>query len=41
MGVAEGKGGGIGCNRLVTVIGELTLGPFLCQMSPGGDVFSF
>ena len=28
------------CNRLVTSIGELTLGPFPCQLSPGGDVFS-
>ena len=37
MGVAEGKGGA-GCNRLVTSIGELILGPFLCQLSPGGDV---
>ena len=33
--------GGVGCNRLVTSIGELTLGPFPCQLSPGGDVFSF
>ena len=31
---------GGGCNRLVTSIGKLTLGPFLCQLSPGGDVFS-
>ena len=39
MGVAGGGGGGgAGCNRLVTSIGELTLGPFPC---PGGDVFSF
>ena len=40
MGVAEwgGGGGGAGCNRLVTSIGELTLGPFPCQLSPGGDV---
>ena len=38
MGVAEGSGAG--CNRLVTSIGELTLGPFPCQLSPGGDVFS-
>ena len=34
-GVAEE--GGAGCNRLVTSIGELTLGPL---PSPGGDVFS-
>ena len=34
----EGGGGGAGCNRLVTSIGELTLGPFPCQLSPGGDV---
>ena len=33
-------GGGWGCNRLVTSIGELTLGPFPCQLSPVGDVFS-
>ncbi len=44
--VARGEGGGsggeggVGCNRLVTSIGELTLGPFPCQLSPGGDVFS-
>ena len=25
---------------IVTSIGELTLGPFPCQLSPGGDVFS-
>ncbi len=37
----KGGGGGVGCNRLVTFIGELTLGPFPCQLSPGGDVFSF
>ena len=38
----RGGGGGRGawCNRLVTSIGELTLGPFSCQLSPGGDVFS-
>ena len=47
MGVADGVaggvggGGGAGCNRLVTSIGELALGPFPCQLSPGGDVFSF
>ena len=46
MGVAEGKGevgggGGVGCNRLVTSIGERTLGPFPCQLSPGGESFSF
>ena len=42
MGVAEvgGGGGGAGCNRLVTSISELTLGPLPCQLSPGGDVFS-
>ena len=40
--VAEGGGvGGVGCNRLVTSVGELTLGQFPCQLSPGGDVFSF
>ena len=38
MGVAEGSGAG--CNRLVTSIGELTLGPFPCQLSPGGAAFS-
>ena len=43
--VGGGGGGGAGCNRLVTSIGELTLGPFPCQLSPGGgggggDVFS-
>ena len=31
--------GGVGCNRLVTSTGELTLGPFPCQLSPGGDFF--
>ena len=31
-----GGGGGAGCNRLVTSIGELTLGPFPCQLRPGG-----
>ena len=37
--VAEvGGGGDAGCNRLVMSIGELTLGPFLCHLSPGGDV---
>ncbi len=41
-GGSGGRGvGGAGCNRLVTSIGELTLGPFPCQLSPGGDVFSF
>ena len=43
VGVADpggGGGGGTGCNRLVTSIGELTLGPFQCQLSPDGDVFS-
>ena len=39
-GVAGGGEGGAGCNRLVTSIGEFTLGPFPCQLSPGGDVFS-
>ena len=34
VGVAEGRV----CNRLVTSVGELTLGPFPCQLSPGGDV---
>ena len=33
-------GGGARCNRLVTSIGELTLGPFPCQLSPGGGVSS-
>ena len=38
MGAGAGAGGergsgGAGCNRLVTSIGELTLGPFLCQLS--------
>ena len=41
MGVADGEGGGgAGCNRLVTSIGELALGPLPYQRSPGGDVFS-
>ena len=40
MGVADGGWEGAGCNRLVMSIGELTLGPFPCQLSPGGDVFS-
>ena len=31
-------GGGAGCNRLVTSIGKLALGPLPCQPSPGGDV---
>ena len=35
-----GGWGGAGCNRLVTSIVKLTLGPFPCQLSPGGDVFS-
>ena len=35
-----GWGGSAGCNRLVTSIDELTLGPFPCQLRPGGDVFS-
>ena len=34
-----GGGGGAGCNRLVTSIGELTLGPFPCQLSSGGGRF--
>ena len=38
MGVAEGGVGDAGCNRLVTSIGELTLGPFPCHLSPVGDV---
>ena len=28
------------CNRLVASVGELALGPFPCQLSPVGDVFS-
>ena len=36
VGVAEGRGWDAGCNRLVTSIGELALGPFPCQLSPGG-----
>ena len=40
VGVADGRGWGAGCNRLVMSIGELTLGPFPCRLSPGGDVFS-
>ena len=42
VGVADrgGWGGDSGCNRLVMSIGELTLGPFPCQLSPDGDVFS-
>ena len=31
--------GGAGCNRLVTSIGELALGPLPCQLGPGGDAF--
>ena len=31
--------GGAGCNRLVTSICELALGPFPCQLSPGRDAF--
>ena len=30
--------GGDWCNRLVTSIAELALGPLPCQLSPGGDV---
>ena len=39
--VGEGGGwvGGAGCNRLVTSVGELALGPFPGQLSPGGDAF--
>ena len=36
-----GGGGGVVCERLMTSICELTLGPFPCQLSPGGDVFLF
>ena len=36
----DGGGGGAWCNRLLTSIGELTLGPFPCQLSPGGDILS-
>ena len=39
MGVAE-RGGSAGCNRLVTSVDKLTLGPLPCQLSAGGDVFS-
>ena len=42
QGGGEGGGmgwGGAGCNRLVTSIGELALGPLPCQLSPGGDAF--
>ena len=39
MGVA-GEWGGAGCNRLVTSIDELALGPLPYQLSPGGDVFN-
>ena len=38
-GGTDGGGGGAGCNRLVTSIGKLALGPLPCQPSPGGDVF--
>ena len=31
---------GGGCNRLVTSIGKLALGPLPCQLSPDRDVFS-
>ena len=37
MGVG---GGGPVCNRLVTSIDELTVGPFPCQLRPGWDVLS-
>ena len=38
--VAGGDGvEGAGCNRLVTSIGELVLGPLPCPLSPGGDAF--
>ena len=37
--MGAGMGGGAGCNRLVTSIGELALGPLSCQLSPGGDAF--
>ena len=36
----SGGEGGVGCNKLVTSIGELALGPFPCQLSPGRDVFN-
>ena len=39
-GGVAGGGGGAWCNRLVTSVDELTLGPLPCQLSPGGDVFS-
>ena len=40
-GLSEAGGwvGGSGCNRLMTSIGELALGPLPCQLSPGGDAF--
>ena len=44
--VARDEGGGSGGEwgwgvlQTSTSIGELTLGPFPCQLSPGGDVFS-
>ena len=41
MAIAVGGGVGGGGNRLVTSIGVFTLGPFPCQLSPGGDVSSF
>ena len=32
VGWGGGGGGGAGCNRLVTSVGKLTLGPFPCQL---------
>ena len=34
-----GEGEGAECNRLMTSIGELTLGPLPCLLCPGGDIF--
>ena len=35
----QGYKDGAGCNRLVTSISKLALGPLPCQLSPGGDAF--
>ena len=41
-GVGSGGegGGGLWVSQAGDVFGELTLGPFPCQLSPGGDGFS-